>query len=76
VIPELELTVVQPAGDLGYVAGFAITEAMIHVAGGTSSHAPIVLASSNARRFQRQSTPRDLGLRAIAALRDEIWICG
>ena len=35
-----------------------------------------MLASSNARRFDRRTTPRELGFRGIAALRDEIWICG
>ncbi len=73
---ELELTVVQPAGELGFVAGFAITDEHVLAAGGTSAAWPIVLASSNARRFQRRATPRELGLRGIAVLRDEIWICG
>ena len=73
---ELELTIVQPGGPLGYVAAFAITDELVHVAGGTSAELPIVMASSNARRFERLTTPRELGLRGIAVLRDEIWICG
>jgi hypothetical protein len=73
---ELVLTVVQPAGELGYVAGFAVTDDMIHIAGGTSAMVPMVLASSDARRFHRRTTPRELGLRGVAVLRDELWICG
>jgi tetratricopeptide (TPR) repeat protein len=76
VTAELELTVIQPAAELGYVAGFAITDELIHVAGGTSSAAPFVLASSNAKRFERMRTPRELGLRGIAVHRGEVWSCG
>ena len=75
-VAELELTIVQPTAALGYVAGFAITDELVHVAGGTSAEHPIVMASSNARRFERLTTPRELGLRGITVLRDEIWICG
>ncbi len=74
---DLELAVVQEErADLGYVAGFAITDRMIVAAGGTSSHAPTVLASSNARHFEPRKTPRQLGLRDILAVGDALWTCG
>ncbi|HET9989370.1 MAG TPA: hypothetical protein VFQ65_12655, partial [Kofleriaceae bacterium] len=73
---ELELTVVQPPTDLGFIAAFAITDQMIHIAGGTSTRAPTLLASSNARHFERQRAPRDLGLRDVAVSGDSVWVCG
>jgi photosystem II stability/assembly factor-like uncharacterized protein/tetratricopeptide (TPR) repeat protein len=74
---DLELAVVQEErADLGYVAGFAITDRMIVAAGGTSSHAPTVLASSNARHFEPRKTPRQLGLRDVLAVGDAVWTCG
>src|ERR1700733_4442826 len=74
---DLELTVLQPASDgLGYMAGFAITERMILAAGGTSSSAPTVLASSNARHFEARTTPRRLGLRDVLVVGDASWTCG
>jgi hypothetical protein len=76
VTAELELTVIQPAAELGYVAAFAITDELVHAAGGTSSAVPFVVASSNARRFETMTTPRQLGLRGIAVHRGELWLCG
>ncbi|CAN5690366.1 hypothetical protein BH11MYX1_BH11MYX1_51430 [soil metagenome] len=73
---ELELTVVQPPTDLGYLAAFAITDQMIHIAGGTSGRVPTLLASSNARHFERQRAPRELGLRDLLVIGDAIWVCG
>jgi photosystem II stability/assembly factor-like uncharacterized protein len=73
---ELELTVVQPPTDLGFIAAFAITDQMIHIAGGTSMRAPTLLASSNARHFERQRAPRDLGLRDVVVHGDAVWVCG
>src|SRR5277367_4601987 len=75
---ELErVTVVQPPrDDLGYVARFAITDALIIAAGGTSSRAPLVLASSNARHFEPRTTPRELGLRDVLVVGDVVWTCG
>ncbi len=73
---DLELTVVQPPTDLGYIAAFAITDQMIHIAGGTSGRVPTLLASSNARHFERQRSPRDLGLRDLLVSGDAIWVCG
>ena len=73
---QLELTVVQPPTDLGFIAAFAITDQMIHIAGGTSSRAPTLLASSNARHFERQRAPRDLGLRDVLVAGDMLWVCG
>ena len=43
---DLELTVVLGPSELGFVAGFAITEHMIHVVGGRSSRVPLILTSS------------------------------
>ncbi|MFT3696301.1 MAG: suppressor of fused domain protein [Kofleriaceae bacterium] len=73
---DLELTVVQPPTDLGFIAAFAITDQMIHIAGGTSAIAPTLLASSNARHFERQRAPRELGLRDIQVIGDAVWVCG
>ena len=73
---DLELTVVQPPTDLGFIAAFAITDQMIHIAGGTSGHAPTLLASSNARHFERQRAPRSLGLRDVLVNGDAVWVCG
>jgi photosystem II stability/assembly factor-like uncharacterized protein len=74
---DLELTVVHDASDrAGYVGSFAITDRMIVTAGGTSSHTPSVLASSNARHFEPRRTPRDLGLRDVVAAGDTLWACG
>jgi len=73
---ELELTVVQPPTDLGFIAAFAITDQMIHIAGGTSSRAPTLLASSNARHFERQRPPRTLGLRDVVVHGNAVWVCG
>ena len=73
---DLELTVVQPPTDLGYIAALAITDQMIHIAGGTSGRPPTLLASSNARHFERQRAPRELGLRDLIVLGDAIWVCG
>ncbi|MEP6860292.1 MAG: suppressor of fused domain protein [Deltaproteobacteria bacterium] len=73
---ELELTVVQPPTDLGFIAAFAITDQMIHIAGGTSARAPTLLASSNARHFERQRPPRDLGLRDVVVHGASVWVCG
>ncbi len=73
---QLELTVVQPPTDLGFIAAFAITDQMIHIAGGTSSRVPTLLASSNARHFERQRAPRDLGLRDVLVAGDRVWVCG
>lgn len=67
---------VQPPTDLGFIAAFAITEQMIHIAGGTSASAPTLLASSNARFFERQRPPRELGLRDIQVIGDAVWVCG
>src|SRR5436305_1277777 len=74
---DLELTVLQDQNDeLGYVAGFAVTNRMILVAGGTSAKLPTVLASSNARRFEPRTTPRNLGLRDVLVVGDALWTCG
>ena len=73
---DLELTVVQPPTDLGYIAAFAITDQMIHIAGGTSGKTSTLLASSNARHFERQRAPRELGLRDLLVIGDAIWVCG
>jgi suppressor of fused len=74
---DLELTVVQPElADLGFIAAFAITDQMIHIAGGTSSRAPTLLASSNARHFEQQHPPRALGLRDVLVNGDAVWVCG
>src|SRR5689334_24144936 len=74
---DLELTVVQRAKpDLGYIAGLAVGDEMIVAAGGTSRHAPTVLASSDARHFEPRKTPRQLGLRDVLVARDSIWTCG
>ncbi|MEO8550466.1 MAG: suppressor of fused domain protein, partial [Kofleriaceae bacterium] len=73
---QLELTVVQPPTDLGFISAFAITDQMIHIAGGTSSRAPTLLASSNGRHFERQRAPRDLGLRDVLVTGDALWVCG
>lgn len=74
---ELELIVLQAGREeLGYVASFAITDRMIVAAGGTSSHKPTMIASADARRWERCRTPRELGLRDVLAVGDAVWICG
>src|ERR1051326_7153047 len=74
---ELALPVLQEARDeLGYMAGFAITDQLILAAGGTSSRNPVLLASSNARHFEPRKTPRELGLRDVLAVGDALWCCG
>ena len=76
-IADLELTVLQEADDeRGYVAGFAITDQMLLSVGGTSSTAPTVLASSNARHFEERTTPVNRGLRDVLAVADRVWVCG
>lgn len=74
---ELELSVLlRPSDEHGYIAGLAITDTLIFVAGGTSSRAPTVIASSNARHFEPRKTPRQLGLRDVLAVGDAMWTCG
>jgi len=74
---ELELSVLQdPSDDHGYVAGIAVTDELILVAGGTSRETPILLASSNARHFEARKTPRQLGLRDVLAVDEAVWTCG
>ena len=74
---ELELTVLQhPNDELGYLAGFVVTDQMIVALGGVSNRAPTVIASSNARDWEPRTTPRNLGLRDILAVADSIWACG
>lgn len=74
---ELELSVLQhPDAGLGYIAALSITDQLIIAAGGTSSHAPTVVASSNARHFEPRKTPRQLGLRDVIAVGDALWTCG
>ncbi|HEY5951675.1 MAG TPA: hypothetical protein VIV40_39545, partial [Kofleriaceae bacterium] len=74
---DLELSVLQrPSDGLGYVAGFAITDALIVAVGGTSSRCPTVVASSNARHFEVRKPPRQLGLRDVLATGDALWACG
>src|SRR2546423_6742503 len=74
---DLELTVLHDRRDgVGYVGSLAITDRMIVAAGGTSSRAPSVLASSNARHFEVRHTPRELGLRDVLAVGDALWACG
>lgn len=73
----LELTVVQRAKpELGYLTSLAVGEDLIVAAGGTTSHAPTVLASSNAQHFEPRTTPRQLGLRDIVIDGDALWTCG
>jgi photosystem II stability/assembly factor-like uncharacterized protein len=74
---ELELSVVQQASPtLGYVAGLAISDLLVVVAGGTTARSPTVLASSNARHFALRKTPRELGLRDALVTSDALWTCG
>src|ERR1043165_9046266 len=74
---DLELTVVQRAKpELGYLAGLWVGDELVVAAGGTTSRAPTVLASSNARDFEPCKTPRQLGLRDVAVAGDAIWTCG
>ena len=74
---DLELSVLQePSDDHGYVAGIAVTDELVVVAGGTSSETPMLLASSNARHFEVRKTPRQLGLRNVLAAGDAVWTCG
>jgi photosystem II stability/assembly factor-like uncharacterized protein/tetratricopeptide (TPR) repeat protein len=74
---DLELTVVQRAKpDVGYVAALAVGDDLVVAAGGTSRHAPTVLASSDARHFEPRTTPRQLGLRDVLVVDDGIWTCG
>ncbi len=74
---ELELSVLlRPSDGHGYIAGLAITDTLILAAGGTSSRAPTVIASSNARHFEPRKTPRQLGLRDVLAVDDATWTCG
>ncbi|HUS32488.1 MAG TPA: hypothetical protein VMZ53_28500, partial [Kofleriaceae bacterium] len=74
---DLELTVVQRAKpELGYIAGLAVGDELIVAVGGTSRHAPTVLASSDARHFEPRKTPRQLGLRDVLVVGSAIWTCG
>ncbi|MDB4958399.1 MAG: hypothetical protein JWO36_5968 [Myxococcales bacterium] len=74
---DLELTVLQQAtGQLGFLAGFAVSEQLILAVGGTSGSAPTVLASSNARHFEPRRTPCELGLRDLVVIGDSCWACG
>jgi suppressor of fused-like protein len=74
---DLELTVLQrQSAGLGYIAGFAVTDALLVAAGGTSSRAPTVIASSNARHFEVRKPPRQLGLRDVLAVGEALWVCG
>lgn len=74
---ELELSVLQhPRAGLGYIAALAVTDQLIVAAGGTSSRAPTVVASSDARHFEPRKTPRLLGLRDVLAVGDTLWTCG
>ena len=74
---ELELSVVQQASPaLGYVAGLAIGDELMVIAGGTTARSPTVLASSNAHQFALRKTPRELGLRDALVTSDAIWTCG
>ena len=74
---ELELCVLQdPSDDHGYITSLAITDELVVAAGGTSSRAPTVLVSSDARHFEVRKTPRQLGLRDVLAVDDELWTCG
>jgi hypothetical protein len=74
---DLEVTVVQRAKpELGYLTSLAVGEDLIVAAGGTTSQAPTVLASSNARHFEARTTPRQLGLRDIVIDGDALWTCG
>jgi photosystem II stability/assembly factor-like uncharacterized protein len=74
---ELELTVVRERrSGAGLVAGFAITDRFVVVAGGTSGDAPSMLVSSNARDFEPRATPRALGLRDVLATGAAWWTCG
>jgi photosystem II stability/assembly factor-like uncharacterized protein len=71
------VTVVQRAKpELGYLTSLAVGEDLIVAAGGTTSEAPTVLASSNARHFEPRTTPRQLGLRDIVIDGDALWTCG
>lgn len=72
-----EVTVVQRARpELGYLTSLAVGDDLIVAAGGTTSQAPTVLASSNARHFEARTTPRQLGLRDIVIDGDALWTCG
>ena len=74
---ELALSVLQHADAArGYVAGFAVTDQRIIALGGTSNRAPMVVVSSDARRFEPRATPRGLGLRDALAVGDSLWVCG
>ena len=72
----LELAVLNaPSADAGYIAGFAVSEGVIFAAGGTSA-APTVIALAAMGTLERKKTPRDLGLRDVLAVGDELWVCG
>jgi len=74
---DLELSVLQPAREgLGFIAGFAVTDQLLVAVGGTTTGGSTILASSNARSFERRTSPRDLGMRDALAVGDTIWICG
>src|SRR5690606_28950563 len=74
---QLELSVLQrPRSELGFVAGFAVTDELVIAAGGTSSRGPTILASSNVRHFEPRSTPRELGFRDVLSVGDAVWVCG
>ena len=74
---DLELTVLQaPDAARGAVASLAITDQLLVAVGGRSNHAPTVLASSNARRFELRTTPAARGLRDVIVVGDATWTCG
>src|SRR5437762_3032677 len=73
---DLELTLLADGrDDRGFVAGFAVTDQMIVALGGMAGN-PVVMASSNARDFERRKAPQPRGLRDVLAVADQVWACG
>ncbi|MBC7973491.1 MAG: hypothetical protein H7138_00795, partial [Myxococcales bacterium] len=74
---ELVLSVLQRSGGArGAIAGFAVTDQRIIAVGGTSSRAPLLVVSADARQFEPRPTPCGLGLRGALAVGDSLWVCG
>jgi hypothetical protein len=75
--PDLELTILrEPTEGTGYVGSFAITDRSVVAAGGTTRCSPTLLVRSDGRGFEARRTPRELGLRAVLAAGEWLWICG
>ena len=75
-IPKFDVTIVNPAeADAGFVSRLSVGEGYVYASGGTH-HAPLFLASSNARVFHPRTTPETPGLRHHLVVDDRIVVAG